>query len=399
LVTDRLPYALDSANARYMRFSAAGRSALVERGSNTETVLRLLLEGGYKAFVSREIAPETGFAVETVSNILLRLRKRGVLGRTPKMAWLDHPAPEYVYYMPWEEDSVEQYLVAKLSGYPELVRAYYYISSNEDALSSIEIREKYDADPKQLRSTFVAAGLIGAKKEHVAGKWYEWFFYPSNDTAAGLDAAQPKTVSERIRQKKARLSAMHKEAVARGAKLENQLYQAFEHIMRTGSLEFRLTNVRKQVRKKIGDRLRIFDLTLEFTPFFQGEPLKYASKRLILAVEAKHTVTGGAVVDRHKLDVDRAYPGQGIPVIATTTPTMSAFDAFRDYPCIILTGKQLDSILEANSCEKEKESPIESPAPFAGAKPNLCTSTGTAKDPQDSSAVIALPQATPESLG
>lgn len=409
------PFVLEEATKRYLRLSTrSGGSVQVEKGSRTENVLRQIETDALNVFASRDI--DAGIETSDVSNVLHRLAKRHVLDRTSDMVWLDYPAPEYIYSWPGTgRGEVEDYLASKLSGRPGVTNAYLTIHRSRDVWTSFEVRERLEVDPSILRSTYVGAGLLCARREHVSGGWYEWFFYsePAQPTHKrllaeslrdntdneenhrgeprdGSDATQPIDVSGRIRAKKARLYRIHRAAPERGARLESALFDGFNALK--GGFEFRLVDVKKQVRRTVGGRARIFDIVLEFLPYIDGEVAKYASKRLVLVVEAKDTPTGAAVVNQHKIDVENAYPSEGaVPVVATTNPTDSAFNAFRNYFSLILTGKQLESIMEKSVCREE--SPAQSPAHSVDAERRARGSSRPAKGTESCARAAPVPLA------
>jgi len=378
---------------RYVRVVAGDRSARVERGSVAHRLVGSVLGSGLNCFSSRDLVDITGIPISQVSNTLYRLYNRNVLSRTERRVWLDSESPEYIYGFVLDPIDLEPYVLSHLAEEPDLCAAYLAISRSMEPFSSIEVREEFDTDPQGLRTSFVAAGLLGAEKVHVSGQWWEWFYY-SNQTDA----------CERIGEKVSRLSLLHAESVAKGYRLEKRLYKAFRELMHSGDLSFRLVDVRRQVRKKVAGHNRIFDLVLYFAPFLGENPVKYASKRLVLVVEAKDTMSvGGAVMNQHKLDVDQAYPSQGIPVLAATNPTQSAFNVFTEYPSLILTGKQLDSILTHSSREELfseksrcKDTPLHKPnlvAPSAENKETSASSTSRKPAAKNPSSGCSAPDA------
>lgn len=326
------------------------------RGSVLESVLQQFKNLNKPYLISTDLK---GDPVQ-VSGALHALVKRGALARSPGILSVQGSERFYLYYglpnKPIQEDLIETFLEENLPD-KRIVQVYTLIQYGGEILSNYDIRSEHGAiDLVQLKN-YTRNGLLRQEyiKRHNDVYIDATFYIPRHMEKEEVDRAVQEKLSSSILKRK--------EAIGKGKEFENSLYDAFGSMFTSQSLQFRIFDHSKQVRKPLaGGRLRIFDMVAYAAPVIIDDdgcqkPLKWFHGSLKLVFEFKYNfrVTKGFLAE-YCLDVHEAYGDMAVPVVvAGGDPGFGAvYDSgwqFAKYHngVWLITGSSLARVLDTGS--------------------------------------------------
>ena len=255
-----------------------------------------------------------GAILKDVSRILGLLYKKGALGRTRSMVYIEGTQSEYIYYPPGGDLLVQEYLLDKIKD-PPVKEAVIDFLTRDVCASSIRLQRERGISGFGWIINFVKIGAIKARKEVIFDgrkRVSIWIYY---------SPLIKKKRLENLIEKELRYCRMAiKDRGDEGRRFEDLVAAFFEKAIENGDLYFRPVGLpKRRVYFKLPTQRRCeIDLLMKFQLYLRDKPLGYTYDGLYLTLSVKSKAAYGQAVSEVYSNTKALLPNSISGVVSPT---------------------------------------------------------------------------------